>query len=135
MLRLCGMRFNHSTGCSEIEIVDGIIISTFSRYTFKGTAVYAIMTTKPPKLTLQLLGPKTSATTKVTGLTMLSMLFYRLLQLRKALTERYVTLNTETYVGFICTTRCPQHECLQQALSNLQKGYRYDSLYMKCKKK
>lgn len=37
----------------------------FSRYTSKGSTIYAIMITKPPKPTLQLLGPKTSAATKV----------------------------------------------------------------------
>lgn len=36
------------------------------RYTSKGTTVYAIVTTKPPKPTVQLLAPKTSADTKVT---------------------------------------------------------------------
>ncbi|XP_044192196.1 tissue alpha-L-fucosidase-like [Thunnus albacares] len=35
-------------------------------YTSKGNSVYAIVTTKPPKSTLQLLEPKTSSITKVT---------------------------------------------------------------------
>lgn len=39
-----------------------------SRYTSKGATVYAIVTAKPPKPTVQLLGPKTSAATKVKGL-------------------------------------------------------------------
>lgn len=48
----------------------------FSRYTSKGATVYAIMTTKPPKPTVQLLGPKTSAATKVKRLR--PCCFYRL---------------------------------------------------------
>jgi len=52
------------------KYIHAIIVSIFTfRYTSKGATVYAIMTAKPPKLTLQLLGPKTSAATKVKGLT------------------------------------------------------------------
>lgn len=37
----------------------------FSRYTSKGTTVYAIMTAKPPMPAVELQGPKASLTTKV----------------------------------------------------------------------
>lgn len=54
-------------GILKIEIIDASYHLDFSRYTSKGANVYAIITAKPPKPTVQLLVPKTSATTKVNG--------------------------------------------------------------------